>query len=340
MTIGGLVFSVMLTRGGAVRWFKVTRARRRRRSGPTALERRRRWPRVRGAHARRRPRAGLLAVSAPCRRSPSSDRALVAADAVARGARLARQRGAAAARGRCSAGPSAPAGWRRHLVAVRQHAPLRRAAGLAGRARRAGAARRSCRSTSPRRWRRSPRCAAARVWRAACCSPPLWLLAELARGVLFTGFPWVAERLRAGRFAAGGFAPWLGVYGIGAVVALASRPALRLHAAAASRALAGCRAALAGRLLALGARRRPIDFTEPTRAPRVTLLQGNVPQDEKFAAAAAAGGAGLDSRRAPGGARRPGRRARNRDPAAARRTRPGRLLQALPRISARRARRR
>ena len=26
VTVGGLVFSVMLTRGGAVRWFKVTRA--------------------------------------------------------------------------------------------------------------------------------------------------------------------------------------------------------------------------------------------------------------------------------------------------------------------------
>ena len=64
------------------------------------------------------------------------------------------------------------------------------------------------------RWR--PRGPAAR---RARCSRAVWLLAELARGVIFTGFPWVASGYAHVDAPLGGLAPWIGVYGIGAVAA-------------------------------------------------------------------------------------------------------------------------
>jgi apolipoprotein N-acyltransferase len=63
-------------------------------------------------------------------------------------------------------------------------------------------------------------------WRAAAPAPDaalfaaLWLLAELARGVLFTGFPWVASGYAQVDSPLAALAPWVGVYGVG----LAARP--------------------------------------------------------------------------------------------------------------------
>jgi apolipoprotein N-acyltransferase len=109
----------------------------------------------------------------------------------------------------------------------------------------------------------------------------LWLLAELARGQLLTGFPWGAAGYAHVDGPLALLAPWVGVYGIGAVaaglgalVARAMRPAARQARAAALALLAA--------LVLLPAWRGP-DFTRPSGTPlRVTLLQGNVPQDEKF----------------------------------------------------------
>ena len=50
----------------------------------------------------------------------------------------------------------------------------------------------------------------------------LWLLAELCRGVFFTGFPWGAIGYAHIDGALAGFAPWVGVYGIGALAAVFS----------------------------------------------------------------------------------------------------------------------
>ncbi len=110
----------------------------------------------------------------------------------------------------------------------------------------------------------------------------LWLLAELARGVIFTGFPWLASGYAHVDSPLAGFAPWVGVYGIGFVgAALAAwlglsrfdRPRDVLAAAAGAAAVL-----LAGEFA--GAAK----FTEASGHLEVTLLQGNVPQDEKFAA--------------------------------------------------------
>ena len=108
----------------------------------------------------------------------------------------------------------------------------------------------------------------------------VWLLAELARGVLFTGFPWVAAGYAHVDGPLAAWAPWLGVYGIGAVAAfIAAAAALQPDRSPAS--------LLRGLVLPLGLLTGPAllgtpDFTRPTGTLSVTLLQGNIPQDQKF----------------------------------------------------------
>jgi apolipoprotein N-acyltransferase len=110
----------------------------------------------------------------------------------------------------------------------------------------------------------------------------LWLLAELARGVLFTGFPWVASGYAQVDGPQAKLAPWVGVYGMGAVGAfVAAAVALAWPPTGARRAIVIALAALALDIVdnATG----PIEFSTPTRTLQVTLLQGNVPQEQKFA---------------------------------------------------------
>ncbi len=108
----------------------------------------------------------------------------------------------------------------------------------------------------------------------------LWLLAELARGVVFTGFPWVATGYAHVDGPLSAWAPWVGVYGIGAVAAfVAALPALQADRSMAS-LVRGVALPLA--LLIGPAAVGTPDFTRPTGTLVVTLLQGNIPQDEKF----------------------------------------------------------
>lgn len=138
----------------------------------------------------------------------------------------------------------------------------------------------------------------------------LWTLAELARGVFFTGFPWLAAGYSQVDSPLASLAPWTGVYGIGWGVALLAGllaqmllPALggimRNRAAARHHAIDGASArssswplkpalwagGLFVSLIALSA--FPRAFTAPVEGARplsVTLLQPNVGQDEKFVA--------------------------------------------------------
>ena len=110
----------------------------------------------------------------------------------------------------------------------------------------------------------------------------VWLLAELARGIVFTGFPWVASGYAHVDGPLAALAPWLGVYGLGCVGAgLAAW--LGLSAGGGWRAwpmpIAGTGAVLVAIALA-----GPGQFTQPAGKLSVTLLQSNVPQDEKFVA--------------------------------------------------------
>ncbi|MFP5466565.1 MAG: apolipoprotein N-acyltransferase [Gammaproteobacteria bacterium] len=124
----------------------------------------------------------------------------------------------------------------------------------------------------------------------------VWTLAELMRGRWLTGFPW-----GAGGYAhvdtLAGWAPWVGVYGMGTVAAmLAYGLALLPELASRWRRRAATGPLTAGDLMTLAGwtgvlvlvvvvARGPLASEQDTRTTgtmRVWLLQGNVPQDEKF----------------------------------------------------------
>ncbi len=111
----------------------------------------------------------------------------------------------------------------------------------------------------------------------------LWLLAELLRGTLFTGFPWGAGGYAHVEGPLAALAPWIGVYGIGAVGAaiafLLARAVGTTHARGSS--TWGAAAGLAA--LVVAATWASASTPAAPRAPvSVALLQGNIPQDEKF----------------------------------------------------------
>ncbi|MFJ2987979.1 apolipoprotein N-acyltransferase [Collimonas sp. NPDC087041] len=121
-----------------------------------------------------------------------------------------------------------------------------------------------------RRWAASPLLLALAIF------PALWGLTEWLRGWLFTGFPWLISGYAHTVSPLAGFAPLVGVYGIGCISAL----------------IAGCLALLPQRrlpavaallILVAGFGLHRIDWTAPSGQPiSVRLLQGNVPQEEKF----------------------------------------------------------
>ena len=125
-----------------------------------------------------------------------------------------------------------------------------------------------------RRWARGG-------WADVALWAAVWLLAEVARALIFTGFPWVASGYAQIDGPLATLAPWLGVYGMGAAAAALS--ALLAHAAVThggARAIGPLLAAVAlAALAALG----PGTHTTPGRTLTVQLLQPNVAQDEKFA---------------------------------------------------------
>lgn len=113
--------------------------------------------------------------------------------------------------------------------------------------------------------------------------PALWVAAELLRGYLLTGFPWLTiGYTQIPNSPLRGFAPVLGVYGVSLAVAI-------------SAGLLACWLVdgrmyfkkIGSGLLALwllGMALSVLQWTTPDGAPlRVSLLQGNIEQDEKFA---------------------------------------------------------
>lgn len=107
-----------------------------------------------------------------------------------------------------------------------------------------------------------------------------WLAAELARGLIFTGFPWIASGYAHAVGPLAAWAPWIGVYGLCTLAAaLACVMALWLGAAP-MRVRVGVSAVAV--VVALAAQLLPDRFTQSTGTLRVSLLQPNVSQDLKF----------------------------------------------------------
>ena len=117
---------------------------------------------------------------------------------------------------------------------------------------------------------------AQRPWAASVLFAALWLLAELLRGRWFTGFPWGGAGYAHVDSALAPLAPWLGVYGMGALAALV---AMRL-AWPQRRA----RALLLIAVLLLGLQWLPGNeqLTESAGRAEVELLQANIAQNDKF----------------------------------------------------------
>jgi apolipoprotein N-acyltransferase len=121
----------------------------------------------------------------------------------------------------------------------------------------------------------------------------LWTLAELMRGRWLTGFPWGAGGYAQVDLMAS-LAPWLGVYGMGAAAALvawglAALPALwqgrypgKAVPSRAWRRWLGWGLLMAAVPLATRLPPAGQAYTRPAGTLDVWLLQGNVPQDEKF----------------------------------------------------------
>ncbi len=112
----------------------------------------------------------------------------------------------------------------------------------------------------------------------------LWLLAEVARADIFTGFPWGASGYVLIDTPLAALAPWLGVYGMGAAwvgalawVSWAPGPHWGWRGV-------GGRALMLAVVVAALAWSGPGRFTQRQGRPlSLSLIQGNVPQSEKFA---------------------------------------------------------
>ncbi len=135
-------------------------------------------------------------------------------------------------------------------------------------------------------WRAAP------LWAQALVFAALWTLAEWARATWFTGFPWGAVGY-AQVDALGWLAPYVGVHGLGALAAACAvalaHAASRLWQRRASWRILAVIALVLVVLSPTVGRRLTDALPEHTRSAgwlSATLLQGNIPQNEKFEAQA------------------------------------------------------
>ncbi len=132
------------------------------------------------------------------------------------------------------------------------------------------------------------------VMQRALAFSAVWLLAELVRGTLWTGFPWAAAGYAHVDSMLREWAPWVGVYGLSAISA-----GLAMWGAACWtkkgvtplrwRDLGGWPGLLVVGVMGVTWGTSPLQQPPPQAlrakpALTVTLLQGNVPQDLKFGA--------------------------------------------------------
>jgi apolipoprotein N-acyltransferase len=115
---------------------------------------------------------------------------------------------------------------------------------------------------------------------AAILFASLWTMAELARGLLLTGFGWGAVGYAHVNGPLVSVLPWLGLYGLCAMAALSSALLAAFLRANGSRQRLVAALALGG--LTTLASLLPGFDGQSAGALRVTLLQGNIAQEEKF----------------------------------------------------------
>jgi len=119
--------------------------------------------------------------------------------------------------------------------------------------------------------------------RMALAMPATWVIMEWLRGLLFTGFPWLALGYsQAAESPLAGYAPLLGVYGVSLAVAISAGLFALLWQVRWSRQGKVAVAALLVLWIA-GAALREVDWTQAAGEPfKVSLVQGNIAQELKF----------------------------------------------------------
>ena len=122
------------------------------------------------------------------------------------------------------------------------------------------------------------RCALSPATTLLLVFPPLWALGEWLRNWVATGFPWIVSGYAHVDSPLAGYAPLVGVYGIGWLAVLLAACLVLAFSPQRKRALA-----LAAVVLVAGVALDRLAWTSPHGAPiSVRLLQGNVPQEMKF----------------------------------------------------------
>ncbi|MNR87790.1 Apolipoprotein N-acyltransferase [compost metagenome] len=110
--------------------------------------------------------------------------------------------------------------------------------------------------------------------------PALWMFSEWLRGWVLTGFPWAISGYAHTASPLAGYAPLIGVYGLGWLVALLAG---LLAAGLGQKPDRTLTAGLFIAVLVLGWTLKSVSWTTPNGQPiSVRLLQGNVPQEIKF----------------------------------------------------------
>ena len=121
---------------------------------------------------------------------------------------------------------------------------------------------------------------------AAMVFGAMWLWAELARGIWWTGFPWGAGGYAHVQGPLAALARYVGVYGIGFVAAVLAMLLAQARRSDGRNPRAWAVLVLVGAVLAALAQQRQsaLDAPNATRTGPLTLalLQGNIPQNEKF----------------------------------------------------------
>lgn len=108
--------------------------------------------------------------------------------------------------------------------------------------------------------------------------PAMWALFEWVRAWLFTGFPWMSSGYAHNHSPLAGYAPVIGVYGLGWLAAVVAGALLLLLHRTRIKA-----AVLIVAISAVGVGLTYLQWTYPEGKPiSVRLLQGNIPQSEKF----------------------------------------------------------
>ncbi len=115
---------------------------------------------------------------------------------------------------------------------------------------------------------------ASHPWRNAVLFALVWFLAEVARARIYSGFPWGAAGYTQIDAPLVAWAPWVGVYGVGALLALAAAVVALLTNPWWQRA--------AVVVVLMGVPWLSPSFTTPTSTITVTMIQTNIAQDDKF----------------------------------------------------------